>query len=189
MTDVIEKDVNRGYARFIWSISSSSKFKKRRNLLSFFLFSIHFIGNVVKLGFIPLLYLYGIFLIFWIRLKFTLTKKCEPSQLHQNALHYIPEFISQYPMHLYPIIAKSLDMAFIKENIENITRDIQGGIVELAIGDGTFSKRIFSEIDKITGFDLNPYSLIQTKKYPHISQRIVADCLNPPIRSGGASFI
>jgi len=189
MADVFERDVNRGYVRFIRSISSSSKIKKRRNLLSLFLFSIHFIGNIVKLGFIPLLYLYGIILIFWIRFKFTFTKKWQPSQLHQNALNYIPEFISQYPMHLYPIIAKSLEMAFIKENIESITRDIQGGIVELAIGDGTFSSRIFSEIDKITGFDLNPYSLIQTKEYPHISQRIVADCLNPPIRSGGASFI
>ena len=189
MADVIEKDVNRGYVRFIGSISSILEVRKKRNLRSLFLFSIHFIGNIVKLGFIPLLYLYGIFLIFWIRFKFTFTKKCQPSQLHQNALNYIPEFISQYPMHLYPIIAKSLEMAFIKKNIENITRDIKGGIVELAIGDGTFSSRIFSEKNKVVGFDLNPYSLIQSKRYPHIAQRIVADCLNPPIESGGATFI
>ena len=48
-------------------------------------------------------------------------------------------------MHLYPIIAKSMEMAFLKENIRQIVSRVKEGIVELAIGEGTFSSRIFSE--------------------------------------------
>ena len=189
MSGTVERDINRGYVQFIKSISSISEFQKRRILRPLFLFSFHLIRNIVKLSFLPLLYFYGIFLILWIRFKFTFIKKRQPSLLHREALNYVPDFISQYPMHLYPIVSKSLEMAFIKEKVEKITQNLQGGIVELAIGDGTFSGRIFSEKHKIMGLDLNPYSLIQTKRYPHIANRIVADCLNPPIEPGGASLI
>lgn len=189
MSDVRERDINRGYLGFIKSISSVSESKKKRTLGSLIGFIVRLLGVALKLSLIPLLYLYGTLLIIWIRSKILFCKKHLLSPLHQKALHHIPEFISQYPMHLYPIVAKSLEMAFIKENFENMTRDLLGGIVELAIGDGTFSSRIFSGKNKITGFDLNPYSLIQTRKYRHISRRIVADCLNPPIESGGASLI
>jgi len=185
----VEKDINRGYVQFIKSISSDSEVMKKRHFLSVIPFLMNLIGNIMKLTLIPLLYLYGILLVLCIRFRLTLTKNQPSSQSHQEALHYICEFVSQYPMHLYPIVAKSLEMAFIKQNFESITRDLQGEIVELAIGDGTFSNRIFSGKNKIIGFDLNPYSLIQTKKYDHIEQRIVADCLNPPIESGGAFFI
>lgn len=184
-----EKDINRGYVQFIRSISLDSEVAKKRHLLSLIPFLMHSIANTMKLILIPLLYLYGILLIVWIRLRCNLTKNQQFSQSHQEALHYIPEFVSQYPMHLYPIVAKSLEMAFIKQHFESISRHLRGGIVELAIGDGTFSSRIFSGKNKIIGFDLNPYSLIQTKRYSHIAKRIVADCLNPPIESGGASFI
>ena len=189
MSEVRERDINRGYLGFIKSISSVSESKKKRTLGSLIGFIVHFLGMALKLSSIPLLYLYGILLIIWIRCRFLLFEKRILSPLHQKALHHIPEFISQYPMHLYPIVAKSLEMAFIKKNFESITRGLPGGIVELAIGDGTFSSKVFSGKNKITGFDLNPYSLIQTRKYPHISKRIVADCLNPPIESGGASLI
>jgi len=189
MSDVREKDINRGYLGFIKSISSVSEGKKKRTLGSLLGIFRHLVGIALKVSAIPLLYLYGILLIIWTRCKFLFLKKHPLSPLHQKALHYIPEFISQYPMHLYPIIAKSLEMAFIKESIERITRDLRGGVVELAIGDGTFSSRIFSEKNRIVGFDLNPYSLIQVKKYAHVRQCVVADCLNPPIGAGGASLI
>jgi len=189
MSDVREKDINRGYVGFIKSVSSISEGKKKRTLGSFLAFFGHLVGIALKLSSIPLLYLYEILLIIWIRCKFLLFAKRPLSPLHQKALHYVPEFISQYPMHLYPVIAKSLEMAFIKENIERITQDLRGEVVELAIGDGTFSRRIFSEKNRVVGFDLNPYSLTQVKKYAHVKQRVVADCLNPPIGPGGASLI
>ena len=189
MAEVIQKEINRGYLKFIRSISTDSEVAKKRSPLSILAFLMQCIGKAVKLALIPLLYLYGISLILWIRFRFTLAKSQQLPRSHGEALCYIPEFISQYPMHLYPIVAKSLEMAFIKDNFQSITAHLQGGIVELAIGDGTFSSRIFSGKNKIIGLDLNPYSLIQTKKYPHIAKRIVADCLNPPIEHGGASLI
>jgi hypothetical protein len=184
-----EKDVNQGYVQFVRSISLDSGVEKKTHLPSLIRVLVHFIRNTMKLTLIPFLYLYGILVILMIRFRFALTKTKQSSQFHQEALHYIREFVSQYPMHLYPIVAKSLEMAFIKQNFESISRHLQGGIVELAIGDGTFSSRIFSGKNKIIAFDLNPYSLIQTRRYLHIAKRVVADCLNPPIEFGGASFI
>jgi hypothetical protein len=92
-------------------------------------------------------------------------------------------------MHLYPVIAKSMELAFLKMHLGNRIPEFKGGIAELAIGEGTFSGRIFSHHDKVVGFDLNPYSLIHTKRYSHVTRRIVADCRRPPITSGGASLI
>lgn len=118
-----------------------------------------------------------------------LAKNKRLSNLHMGAIENVSQFISQYPMHLYPIITKSMEMVFLKKNIRKIVSKVKEGIVELAIGEGTFSSRIFSNDDKLIGFDLNPYSLIHTKKYKHITKRVVADCRIPPIDSCGASFI
>jgi len=184
-----KQDINRGYVGFIKSISSISQARTRKNFRSLLLFLYQYFGIAIRLSSVLLLYLYGVILIVCIHCKFAISGKRCVSRLHKDALLYVPEFIAQYPMHLYPILAKSLEMAFLKENLERLTPHLRGGIVELAIGDGTLSNRIFSEQDAITGFDLNPYSLIQTKKYRHIAQRIVGDCLNPPIESEGASLI
>lgn len=105
-------------------------------------------------------------------------------------MNNIHEFIPLYPMHLYPLVAKSLALTFIEKNIDKIADKIEGGITELAIGEGSFSKKIFSKRNiSIFGLDLNPYSLIHTKNCKHISKSIVADCTNPPLAYCGASLI
>lgn len=191
MTEFVRNDINRGYVQFIKSISLGT----RVNGSGFFKLLIFYLNmlskNFFRLFMIPLLFLYGIFLIFILKLHLLFfNKNTNPSTLHANAINYITEFISQYPMHLYPILAKSMELAFIMENFDKIPVDARGGIIELAIGEGSLSQRIFSNRNiNIVGLDLNPYSLIHVKSYKHISRSIIADCMNPPIRPCGASFV
>lgn len=156
---------------------------------SFHSFMTNLIFNLCKLPLVPFLYFYGLLLFIFLRIKLLLAKNKSLSNLHMEATENVSQFISQYPMHLYPIIAKSIEMVFLKKNIRQVVSKVKEGIVELAIGEGTFSSRVFSSDDKLVGLDLNPYSLIHTKKYKHITKRVVADCRTPPIDSCGASFI
>lgn len=181
---------NSGYVKSIKYISTAASGYKDRSILrkSLFIIVKSAIKSSIELVFIPVLILYGVLLVAIIRIRLVFAGK-HRSALHTNALKYIPEFIRQYPMHLYPVVAKSIEMAFIKDNIDKVLDKVKGGVVELAVGDGTMSNRIFRDGHGITAFDLNPYSLIHTKNYQHISKRIIADCLYPPIADGGASFI
>lgn len=194
MPKIITNDINVGYVNFIKSLSDSSLFTTRNwtGYLSF-----NKMRQFVKLLLIPIvvpisilsLIIYGLLLIIFLRGYLLFTNKQRYPELSVNAIKYIPEFISQYPMHLYPVVAKSFELAFIKDNINKILNKLEAGIVEFAIGDGTLSNKIFDKQNKITAFDINPYSLVHTKNYQHVSKRIVADCLNPPIQNKGASFI
>lgn len=191
MKDFFKNDINRGYVRFVKSLSSavSPASESRKDILRSIVSFVMKIGvRTMETLLLPVLFLYGILLILFLRLRLLFVNK-NASDLHNKAITYIPEFLSQYPMHLYPIVAKTIEMSFIKRHIGEILDRTKGGTVELAVGDGTLSSRIFSSEHKVTAFDINPYSLIHTKNYRHISRRIVADCLNPPIGNNGASFI
>lgn len=168
---IINKDINKGY------IDSIGKKLKRKINIKLILNRgpLHFL----RLLFTPFLFLYGILLIIFLEIK--LANKKSFSIHHQIAIEYVDEFVSQYPCHLYPVIAKSMELAFIKSNIEKLSSNVKGEISELAIGEGTLSRKIFSEDRKVIAFDLDPYNLIHTKNYKHISKRIIADCINPPI--------
>ena len=189
MSPIVDSDINRGYVHFIRSLSSTLNKQKRGMTKTFHSFMTSLIFNLCKLSLVPFLYFYGLLLFIFLRIKLLLAKNKSQSNLHMEATENVSKFISQYPMHLYPIIAKSMEMVFLKKNIRQVVSKVKEGIVELAIGEGTFSSRIFSSDDKLVGLDLNPYSLIHTKKYKHITKRVVADCRNPPIDSCGASFI
>lgn len=189
MSSSVDSDINRGYVHFIRSVSSALNKQKGGMIKSFHSFMTNLIFNLCKLSLVPFLYFYGLLLFIFLRIKLLLAKNKSLSNLHMEATENVSQFISQYPMHLYPIIAKSMEMVFLKKNIRQVVSKVKEGIVELAIGEGTFSSRIFSSDDKLVGFDLNPYSLIHTKRYKHITKRVVADCRNPPIGFCGASFI
>ncbi len=167
----INKEINGGY------VDSIGKKLRRKITISLILRK----GTLYtfRLLFTPLLFLYGILLIIFLKIK--LARKKNSSTLHQRAIKYVDEFVSQYPLHLYPVIMKSMELAFINSNMGKILPRVKGEISELAIGEGTLSKKIFSEEKKVIAFDLDPYNLIHTKNYKYVSKRIIADCINPPI--------
>jgi hypothetical protein len=57
-------------------------------------------------------------------------------------------------------------------------------VVEVAIGEGTFSARIFPPTSRIVGLDINPVSLKKASELPHVNQAVVCDCLEPPLLAG-----
>ncbi|HEX8949590.1 MAG TPA: class I SAM-dependent methyltransferase [Dissulfurispiraceae bacterium] len=183
-------DINRGYVDFIKVISRASQGAGGGFIKAFLKIPLRVLKSSIMLLFIPLLFLYGAVLIFSLKLRLALAgHNRDRSKAHREALHYIPEFIAQYPMHLYPIVAKAIEMSFLKDHMAKVLSEVKGGIVELAVGDGSLSRRIFPEDSKVTALDLNPYSLTHVRACGHVSKRIVADCLNPPIADNGASFI
>ena len=178
------REINRGYLEHIRSGLSGIKslvwWKKVKTRL--------FFGNELRLLLLPILLLVGKLFIFRLRRSLGVYRSDLPSDLHRRALGYVDSFIEQYPMHLYPILAKSFELAFLipyfKETEEN-----RSEIVEVAIGEGTLSKRLFTGGQRVTGVDLNPYSLVKAAKFPHVARAIVGDGLNPPLQAGSFELL
>lgn len=124
----------------------------------------------------------------WIRLR--LATRHPESALHRRALAHVPSFVRQYPFHLYAVVAKSLELAYLKDHLPRLLeRESAAQILELATGDGTLSRLVFDGVGKVTGIDINPYFLSKAARYRHVERAIVADALDPPIRNGSQDLL
>lgn len=175
-------EINRGYVNSIHGIGKHGSFREKRYFFKKLSLTqlVRWLDAITPF-LLPLLFSYGLCLILGLVL-YKFFKRKGLSQFHRESVQYISDFLSQYPLHLYPIVAKSLELAFLKEHMKRYSSGDK--IVELAIGEGTFSKRIFSTNMKVVGLDLNPYSLCKTVALSHVVQRVVCDCLQPPIEPG-----
>lgn len=178
-------EINRGYLEFIKGLGDIRPLHRVSPVKSLF----GIIYRFCQLLAIPLIYILGASLFLFLKIKLLFNKKDVISKVRVEAIKHINDFILQYPMHLYPIVAKCLEIGFIKDNLSSMKANINGQIVEFAIGDGSLSRKIFSQKDNIIALDLNPYSLEHVKDCPHVVARVVADCLNPPVVQGGAAGI
>lgn len=179
-------EINNGYIEFIKSISKASNIKHKGIKIAYLIK--YLLINLVRIVLIPFVYIYALILIGYLKIRIHFSDNNE-SDIHKKALEFVPELVTQYPMHLYPVVAKAIELAFIKSNIDKyIELNNRKGIAEFAIGDGTLSQKVFKSDDKITAFDINPYSLYHVKDYSHVQTRIIANCLNPPIIPEGAFF-
>ncbi len=102
------------------------------------------------------------------------------NDFNKRAAGYVREFVEQYPFHLYPIVCKSFEFAFFADEVTNLLNQ-RASFLEIAIGEGTFSSRIFPKDTRVVGLDISPYSLKKAGCMPHISKAIICDCLEPPI--------
>jgi uncharacterized protein YbaR (Trm112 family) len=118
----------------------------------------------------------------WLRV-FLLVKRSKPSQFTRLALECVDEFVEQYPFHLYPIVCKAFELAYLGDQIPDLLKQ-HSSFVEIAIGEGTLSSRVFPTEAKVVGLDLSPYSLKKAAGKSHVKQAVVCDCLAPPIREG-----
>ena len=161
------KEINTGFIDFIKKITPAFvaphplTFKRKiKNIVAYFL-----------------LFSYSILLKLFIEVYLFFVRK-KPSYDYRKACNYTAEFVRQYPFHLYPIIAKSLEHYFLEHEImiHNYKK-----IIEIAIGEGSFSKRIFDHTDvSIYAFDINPY-FIDKVNFNNVKMKIVSNCLRPPI--------
>jgi uncharacterized protein YbaR (Trm112 family) len=124
----------------------------------------------------------GLALEVWLRL-FLLIKRSSPSQFTGLALECVDEFVEQYPFHMYPIVCKAFELACLSSQIPDLLKQ-HTSFVEIAIGEGTLSSRVFPTDATVVGLDLSPYSLKKASGKSHVKQAVVCDCLAPPIREG-----
>jgi|KBSSwiStaDraftv2_1062776.scaffolds.fasta_scaffold27672_2 Methylase involved in ubiquinone/menaquinone biosynthesis len=129
----------------------------------------------------------GLTLDVWLRLSL-LFKRAKPTKLTSEAVNTVDEFVGQYPLHLFAIVCKAWELAFLSDELSNLLEK-DNKIVELAIGEGTLSARVFPEHVSVVGLDLIPYSLKKATLKPHVKQGIVCDCMTPPIRPGSFDLL
>jgi SAM-dependent methyltransferase len=126
-------------------------------------------------------------LLLFLRLRAWL-RGSEPSAFTRDAMGHVRELISQYPMHLYPVLAKAGEFAFLESRLSAaVARGDR--ILEVAIGDGSFSQRLFPPTASVIGLDLNPYSLCKAVGMRHVERAVIADCTNPPVRPGAFDLL
>lgn len=182
-----ELEINRGYLDFIKKLGGPSESVDRETgaRKTFNIFKLGIFKDCFRLLFLPALLSYGIALWVYLSIRVKIGKN-KISPFYQKSVHFLDEFARQYPLHLYPVICKSCELVFLNEYFKYSPED---KIIELAVGDGTLSNRVFPAQAGIVGLDLNPYSLFKTNQYGHIKQRVVSDCLNPPVRPGAFDWL
>lgn len=130
----------------------------------------------------PLLILFTVLLGAWLKV-YLFVKRSPTAPLNERAMERVPEFVEQYPLHLYPVVAKSFEFAFLETEVDQLLS--QGARwVEMAIGEGTFSAKIFPPNADVAGLDLSPYSLRKAVDMPHVKHAVICDVLRPPISGG-----
>ena len=118
----------------------------------------------------------------WLRF-YLLIKRDKSFRFTESALSCAGEFLDQYPFHLYPIVCKAFELACLAGQIPNLLKQ-HSRFVEIAIGEGTLSARVFPDDATVVGLDLSPYSLKKASEKAHVKRAVVCDCLAPPIREG-----
>jgi ubiquinone/menaquinone biosynthesis C-methylase UbiE len=111
------------------------------------------------------------------------------SSSYSEAIKHVGSFIEQYPLGLYAVVAKSFELAFLKKAIPDALSKDDRVVLEVAIGEGTFSERIFGKDARVIGLDITPESLWYAARMPHVKHAIVCDCLKPPMVDGSFGLI
>jgi hypothetical protein len=171
-------EINRGYLEHIRAWSGARIGSRWRTLKDRLFF-----GNELRVALFPLTLMASALLLLALRLSNRWHGRNVGSPLHRQALDHVESFIQQYPLHVYPIVAKALELAYLRDRLSR-ARDRNPRILEVAIGEGSMSARLFGDGQRVTGIDLNPYSLLKASVLPHVDRAIVCDGLNPPLRPG-----
>jgi ubiquinone/menaquinone biosynthesis C-methylase UbiE len=185
------KEINLGYVDHLRRLNEGAKGANspddssapRSLRLRFGLWRYAVLNNVVLPAFTAVgVVSLGLTLAVWLRL-YLLLKREKPSQLTQSSLDCVDEFLTQYPFHLYPIVCKAFELACLGRQIPELLKQ-HTRCVEIAIGEGTLSSRVFPKDATVVGLDLSPYSLKKASEKAHVKRAVVCDCLAPPICEG-----
>jgi len=137
----------------------------------------------LRIGMLPIVYTsmtcYSLLLIATLKTYSRMTAR-KPRYDYKKVQEYANEFVHQYPFLLYPLLTKALEVHILR-NVCQV--HLEPKVAEFAIGEGSLSQQVFKDSSsEVYGFDLIPYSLDKCD-YPHVKQKIIADCLNPPMEN------
>jgi hypothetical protein len=108
--------------------------------------------------------------------------------IHGDALPHVDEFVRQYPLHPYPIVCKALELAYLRAELPRYATP-DADVLEIAIGDGTLSEKVFPAGTAVIATDIAPYSLRHAAAKAHVTQALVCDALAPPFRPGSFDLL
>jgi hypothetical protein len=167
-------EVNRGYFDYVVNLKNKIGLYK----------------NGTRLLLLPRLLLFPIILLYAVALWAALSATRRLSyqrRLNDDVLsraEAMTAFVEQYPFHYYPILAKGYELMLLRDLMKQHQVD-PSNLVEFAVGEASLSHRVFEGVQSaVIGCDLNPYSLLQCKKYAHFKALVVADVTDPPLVPG-----
>jgi SAM-dependent methyltransferase len=135
--------------------------------------------------FVPVLFFAALLEIAFLELILAF-RPAEKSGLHERARPIVGELIEQYPLGAYAVVWKALQLAFLRDALP---WNEMARVVEAAIGEGSFSARVFGNRIRIEGLDINPVSLKKASALPHVRRAVVCDCTNPPLLPGSVDLL
>jgi len=109
---VKQREINRGYLDHISRWSGKREGLTYEAIIRSLLFN-----DPLRLVLFPFLLLTGPLLGIGLRASLRRHAHRTQSPLHQEALAYVESFVHQYPLHIYPIVAKALELAYLKKRL------------------------------------------------------------------------
>ena len=137
---------------------------------------------VQRLLLLPVAYLVSVVLIVWLKLKVQ-TRKSSINALHLGAIDHVDELAEQYPLSLYPILYKSIQISYLKQELKDrLAADAR--FIEMAIGEGSMSRRFFPPDANVVALDINTRALRRAATLPHVKDAIICNIMNCPVKPG-----
>ena len=137
---------------------------------------------VQRLALLPVAYGTSLVLIVYLKLKVG-AQKDSINPLHFGAIEYVDDLAEQYPLSFYPILYKAIQISYLKEELrDKLPADAR--FVEMAIGEGSLSRRFFPPNANVVALDINTRALRRAAMLPHVKDAIICNIMDSPVKPG-----
>ena len=140
---------------------------------------------VQRLLLLPVAYGTSVVLIIYLKMKVG-AKKDSINPLHFGAIEHVDELAEQYPLSLYPILYKSIQISYLKQELKN---KVDARFVEMAIGEGSLSRRFFTPESNVVALDINTRALRRAATLPHVKDAIICNIMDSPVKPGSFDVV
>ena len=137
---------------------------------------------VQRLLLLPVAYGTSLVLIVYLKLKVG-AKKNSINPLHFGAIEYVDDLAEQYPLSFYPILYKSIQISYLKQELRD-KLPAEARFVEMAIGEGSLSRRFFPPDANVVALDINTRALRRAATLPHVKDAIICNIMAAPVKPG-----
>ena len=135
-----------------------------------------------RLLLLPVASVVSLILIVYLKLKVQ-AREGSIDALHLGAIEHVDELTEQYPLSLYPILYKSIQISYLKQELKDrLTTDAR--FIEMAIGEGSMSRRFFSPDANVVALDINTRALRRAATLPHVKDAIICNIMDCPVKPG-----
>lgn len=137
---------------------------------------------VQRLALLPVAYGTSLVWIVYLKLKVG-AKRDSINPLHFGAIEYVDDLAEQYPLSFYPILYKAIQISYLKEELrDKLPADAR--FVEMAIGEGSLSRRFFPPNANVVALDINTRALRRAATLPHVKDAIICNIMDSPVKPG-----